>query len=108
MRIGLILICCFIFIGFGCRQAKRQAIPEEKMINILIDVHLIEASLLGYSNEQKDSLTQLYYQQIYEIHSISEEEFLNEMKYLKRHPDYLAQLYEQVLEGIGKRDATLK
>ena len=108
MRSRLVLICCCLFFGFGCQQAKRQAIPEKKMIDILIDVHLIEASLLGYSNEQKDSLTQLYYHQIYEIHSISEEEFLSEIKYLKRHPKYLGQIYEQVLEEIDKREAELK
>ena len=77
MKSGFVLICCFFFIGYGCHKAERQGIPNEKMINVLIDVHLIEASLLGFSNEQKDSLSGLYYQQIYEIHSISEEEFIN-------------------------------
>ena len=108
MKRGFVIICCCFIIGFGCQKAKRQAISQEDMVNILIDVHLVEASLLGFSDEQKDSLSQLYYQQIYEIHSVSEEEFMNEMAFLKRHPDDLSLIYEKVLEEIGKRETELK
>ena len=96
------------FLVIGCQSEQKPNIPEEKMVNIFVDIHLIEASLLGYSDEQKDSLSNVYYSQIYEIHGVSEDEFLKEMDYLKRHPDYLGGLYEKVLEEIDKRETELK
>lgn len=77
------------------------------MVNILVDVHLAEAALLGFSEIQKDSLSQIYYNQIYEIHAISEESFKTEMDYLKHHPEYLEKIYKLVLEEIDKREAEL-
>ncbi len=103
----IIILSCFLVV-FGCTKKESPTIPQEKMIDILVDIHLVEASLLGYSDEQKDSLTQLYYGQIYQIHSISEDSFLTEMNYLKTHPDYLAKTYEKVLEEIDKREAEFK
>ena len=108
MKKELIVICCCLFVGFGCKKDERPTIPKEKMVNVLVDIHLIEASLLGFSDEQKDSLTQLYYGQIYEIHSISEDSFLTEMDFLKQHPKYLEETYKKILEEIDRREAELK
>ena len=98
---------CLIFIS-SCQKQESPSVDQEKLINILVDIHLIEASLLGFSDEQKDSLSAFYYQQIYEIHSITEDSFLTEMKYLKSHPDYMIEIYEKVLEEIAKRENELK
>ncbi len=108
MKKSLIIFPCFLFVLTGCRKTEGPVIPLEKMVDILIDVHLVEASLLGYSDEMKDSLSQLYYNQIYEIHSISKDSFLIEMDYLKHHPDYMGHVYEKVMEEIDKREAELK
>ena len=109
MRKGLILIVLgFSFFVIGCKEPDQPSISQEKMIDILIDVHLIEASLLGFSEEQKDSLSLAYYDQIYQIHSISEEEFIEGMEYLKGHPDYMTKTYEKVLEEIDKKEAEMK
>jgi uncharacterized protein DUF4296 len=107
MKKGLIFICCFI-VTLGCQKEETPTIPQEKMINILVDVHLVEASLLGFSGEQKDSLSQLYYDQIYQIHSISKDSFLTEMSFLKQHPEHLEEVYKKVIEEIDKREANLK
>lgn len=109
MKEGLIAICCIFIVFLGCKEPESQpSIAQDRMVEILVDVHLVEASLLGFSEEQKDSLSQFYYHQIYEIHSISEDSFLTEMDYLKRHPDYLEKTYAKVLEVIDKREAELK
>ena len=103
----IIILTCYLVVA-GCIKNEGPTIPQEKMVDILVDIHLIEASLLGYSEEQKDSLTHLYYGQIYEIHSVSEDSFLTEMNYLKHHPDYMSKTYEKVLEEIDRREAELK
>ena len=102
-----VISACMIFFS-SCQKQESPSVDQEKLINILVDIHLVEASLLGFSDEQKDSLSALYYQQIYEIHSIAEDSFLNEMKYLKSHPDYMIDVYEKVLEEITKRENELK
>ena len=107
-KIPILLSCCAILLLLACEKPENHIIEQEKMVNILVDVHLIEASLLGYSEEQKDTLTELYYNQIYEIHAVTENDFLEEMDYLKKNPEKLKELYEKVLEEIDKREAELK
>ena len=108
MKNRWITVFCFLLVLISCKKAEGPGISQKKMVDILVDVHLVEASLLGYSEEMKDSLSQLYYGQIYEIHSISKDSFLIEMDYLKHYPDYLGKIYEKVLEEIDKREAELK
>ena len=108
MRSTIVLIIVFLLLVSACKKQQVPSVDQQRMINILVDIHLVEASLLGFSEEQKDSLSDLYYHQIYEIHSITEDSFLNEMKFLKSHPDYMIETYEKVLEEISKRENELK
>lgn len=107
MKPLLTALFVFLIILTGCKKTEKPNIAEDKMVNILVDVHLAEAALLGFSEAQKDSLSLIYYNQIYEIHAISEESFKTEMDFLKQHPEYLEKTYKLVLEEIDKREAEL-
>ncbi len=107
-RIWALFCSCFLLFTYGCEKEEKPLLPPEKLVEMLVDAHLIEAALLGFSDLQKDSLTAIYYQQIYEIHEVSKDSFEAEMNYLKSHPDYFGEIYEKVLEEISKREAELK
>ena len=109
MKLNLIFsLAAFYLLLGGCKKAEKPIIDEKKMVDVLVDIHLIEASLLGFPDNQKDSLSPIYYRQIYEIHSISEDSFLTEMNFLKHHPEYMEHIYKLVLEEIDRREAEFK
>ena len=83
----------------GCVEQKEpDLLPEDQLIRLITDAHLAEGALQNVGASELDSVTKLYYQQIFEIHGISEEEFKNNLDYLSRNPEYAEKIYEQVIE----------
>ncbi len=108
MKLRLLLVCMATIVFSFCTDEEKPALPKDTMVNILVDVHVAEAALIGLAEQHKDSLAEVYYQQIYEIHGVSEESFSREMDYIKRHPEYMDDLYTLVLEELAKREAALQ
>ena len=79
-------------------------IPQEKLVMILADVHIIEGALLSILPSEKDSLKTLYYQQVFEIHEVSEEAFDHDVKILKLNPKLMEQVYEEVLGELDRKN----
>jgi hypothetical protein len=100
------LVLSFIFaLGFiftNCEEEKPEPLPfeEEKIIGILIDVHLAEAAIQSLGKVMKDSMSSVYYDQICTIHDISRPEFDSLLIMLRDRPDDLKNLYEKMLERI--------
>ncbi|MDX1665670.1 MAG: DUF4296 domain-containing protein, partial [Saprospiraceae bacterium] len=83
---GIILM--LLMLSCGPREEK-LSLEEEKMIQVLADVHLAEAAMQNTSGPVKDSIAEVYYRQIYEIHDLSEQEFEENMRILRRNPKIL-------------------
>ncbi len=90
---------------YSCRSGvEKTEIPQELLIQVLVDVHFAEGALLNARLSDRDSLRKLYYAQIFEIHQIRESDFENDMTILKYNPKELEQLYERVLEEIKEKE----
>ena len=98
---SLIFLLAVLFYGLmvGCADQKDpDLLPDDQLIRLVADAHLAEGALQNVGASQLDSMTHLYYQQIFEIHDISEEEFKKNLDYLRQHPKYAEKIYEQVIE----------
>jgi len=102
----LLLLFTFVLIG-GCGKKEAPPLPigEEELIQTMADVHLAEAALQNLYGEEKDSIAQLYYQQIFFIHDIEKENFEESMNILRRHPETAERIYSLVMEELSKREA---
>ncbi len=83
-------------------------IPDDVMRKVLADVHMAEGAILNVRYENKDSMREVYYSQIYEIHGISEEAFRSDMEYYQDRPEELEDLYELVIKDLVELDTRLK
>ena len=103
-------IFIFALLGlFACeKKPSPLAISEPELIPILADVHIAEAALQHLRGELKDSMANVYYEQLYEIHEISEEDFGQTMEALREDPIRLERIYTQVIELISELDAKSK
>ena len=97
-----VLLCSFLF--SACKKANAPLpIEEEKLKEILIDVHVAEAALQPIIGAKKDSLRELYFSQIFEIHEIHAVEFEATMELLQEDPKRMKKIYKELTEDIPKK-----
>lgn len=67
----LLLLCCF---ALACQPAATPAattISDEKMAQILADLNLAEAATARLNGYPKDSLRQVYFKQVMDMHGVT-------------------------------------
>lgn len=95
----LLLIC-------SCQPSVPELlIPEDKLVGVLVDTHVAEAAIQNLPSDLKDSLGEVYYRQIFEIHDVNEEDFEQTMSILREDPIRLEIIYEQVMDQLSSRQA---
>ncbi|MCB0661509.1 MAG: DUF4296 domain-containing protein [Saprospiraceae bacterium] len=100
-----------LFLGLmACQKEEKVSLPypDKKVVDILVDIHVAEAALQPLFGDIKDSTAQVYYQQIYEIHQINEDQLRELLQILKDHPKEMDRIYELVLEEISRQKANIK
>ncbi|MFK8104628.1 MAG: DUF4296 domain-containing protein [Saprospiraceae bacterium] len=101
-------ILLFVLCTIACNQAADLRIEEEKLVQVLTDVHIAEGAAQNLVQPVKDSMLTLYYQQIFDIHKLEEADFKADMIYLSNHSKVSQDIYERVLNEITKREAAEK
>lgn len=93
--VGLILLV-------ACTNSNHSKLPikGEKLIEVLTDVYLAEAAMQTLTEHVKDSLGQIYYQQLFEIHQITKSDFDKTIQLMESDPVLLDKLYAKVQERI--------
>ncbi len=88
----------------NCGKKKELPIPKEQLIKVLVDIHLAEGAMQTITHEElTDSLTNAYYDQIYAMHNIDQQQFESTMEQLREDPYILSDLYTAVLDTISLR-----
>ncbi len=101
----LILIFLLLSIIYSCNKNDRALpIDRAKLVDILVDVHVAEAVLQEYTFPVKDSIGKAYYQKIFKLHQVNENEFNKSMYLLKQDPEALESVYKDVIAAIEQRE----
>lgn len=96
--LAVIALFCLLLSSVSCiRDNVDLPIKEEKLIDVLSDVHIIEGALANILQTQKDSIAHIYYEQVYEKHDIKETDFISTLETLEANPKILSKIYSQVL-----------
>jgi hypothetical protein len=91
----------------SCGHAVDLPLEEDRLVEALIDTHLMEAALQPLSGTFKDSMRQVYFEQMLDIHDISEEEFRASVTLLAQDPQQMERIYRKVSADIKKKETTL-
>jgi Domain of unknown function (DUF4296) len=108
-----VIIFCLLCFLVSCGSPKKEllsgrlsadsVIPRDKMIRILVDVHLVEASL----NLKRDRggnvsfLTQNYYQWLYRKYHMSHQRFRDNLNYYKTDTENFSKMYDEVVKNLN-------
>ena len=108
--ISLISIISFISLP-SCREPVEQpSLAPDKMARVMADLYLAEAATVGLSGYAKDSLQHVYYQQVFEMHGVTLDEYDRNLKLYADDIDKMQKLVEdaELLVDPAARDTTKK
>ncbi len=101
LGLSLLLLACQA--GGG----RALPIPEEELPPILLDLHLAESAAQSLYGSSHDSIIEEYYAQICAIHQIQRADLDSTLLQLRRDPERLHRVYNQMLGLIAEREAEL-
>lgn len=104
------IIPLFLILLAACKQTlptvPAELIQMKEMEIILQDMHMTDA--VAESKAQmgmnEKLLTEEYYEQIFKSHKTTREHFLKSYKFYETHPQLLDQMYNEILDGLSKRE----
>lgn len=108
-KFAFIFTCLFLF---ACAQEKKESIPsdiipKQKMADILLDVHLLEAamSLNTYRPDMVANGNHAPAFDVFKKNKTTEELYNESFEYYAQHPELLNEVYQLVMENLSKMQA---
>ncbi|MCW3105420.1 MAG: hypothetical protein JWO09_3860 [Bacteroidetes bacterium] len=106
------LLAFFSVFLFACTDINDipipdNVLPEEKMADIMVDVHLLEATMnihAGSVGKMGPGGTPIA-MNIYKKHQVSKEQFDESYKFYTENPERLAEIYQLVLNNLSRMQA---
>ena len=100
----------FIILGLALVACEMEERPEGLMERnefkkALLDAQLIEARMNHEMilEQMKTMPVQKYYEELFERHHITEEQFQKTFNYYTEHPDELKEIYEEIMTELTLR-----
>lgn len=107
-KVGGALPAVFCLLSLtGCQSEESLPVSDEKMIEVLADVHIAESVMTFLNQQQQDSMAPVYYDQIMLIHDLDREVFDTCLAILRRNPDRMHEIYTEVFEKLEKEKLEL-
>jgi hypothetical protein len=101
------LLCfSFLLFLFSCSSETVKApagiLPKDKMIDVLVDVHIAESSTesRGLTATQVNSLVLAKYEEVMKKHGTTMEAFKASFTYYEHHPDVFDEIYQEVVNRL--------
>lgn len=102
-----IIIVFFVFIA--CKSDEKVLpiglIGEDQMVHLITDIELTQA-FIKLRMAEADSINQtILYENVFEKHSVTKEEFNESLKYYTNTPGQLETIYNKVIVKLSERQA---
>ncbi len=107
MRIWLISILFLTTISCSNNEANYKIIDKNNMVDVLVDIHLADAtlSIANLKINRDTSDIELYYNDIFLKHHITQHQFENSLTYYTSRPKEFEKIYEKVSEKLAKMES---
>jgi hypothetical protein len=99
---SLVLFVLSIVLLNGCEEkVEPYDFSEKEIKTILADIHTSEAALQSVFGSRKDSLRQIYMNDIYKIHHTDSLKLVRLLNKLREDPEKIEIIYQQLLEEMS-------
>ncbi|MBU6342215.1 MAG: DUF4296 domain-containing protein [Bacteroidetes bacterium] len=101
---------CSNFLVFGvllllfgnCKKNQEQIdLEPDQLVRILSDLSIAEAATAQMAGYEKDSLTKVYYNQVFEIHHTSPEQLERNLRLYSKNLERMEQIVKKVEESVS-------
>lgn len=92
---------------FACEKKLEQpTLPDEKIARIMADLFVADAATNGLSGYSKDSLAQIYFKQVLEMHGVTKESYEKDLRLMADDLPRLERVVQQAeaLLGDGNKE----
>lgn len=106
MKYNIIATSIFLslFYILSCRSSeKKMPVSREKFLEVMADIHTAETIYENESTYMKDSLSALYYPQIFERNGITAKDYDSSMGILSDNPVMMKRFYQDVIKKLQER-----
>lgn len=74
-----------MLLGARCQQkTERPTLSDPVVARIMADLFVAEAATNGLSGYSKDSLTEIYYRQVFEMHGVAKAEYEKNVRIISK------------------------
>lgn len=99
---SLVLFIISIVLLNSCeKKVEPYDFSDKEIKTILADIHTSEAALQSVFGERKDSLRQVYMNDIYKIHHTDSLKIVRLLNKLREDPEKIEIVYQQLLEEMS-------
>lgn len=106
-------ILCVVFL-VACQQGAKQPpsylVSEEKMVDIMVDMHLVETAhnlkLMGTDSTYTEYLEK--FNAIYPTHGVTKADYDSSLMYYTSSTDQMPAIYDKILEELYELEAEVK
>ena len=112
-KYNLLFFSALLFL-FACKWAKTPdgILPEDKMINVMTAIHIVDGSLYNLNAPNTDSLYKYGYGRyvmLFKRYHTDSAQFKTSLRYYTKHPDQLEAMYNQIVKNLqDKADSVNK
>jgi hypothetical protein len=103
-----ILALIFVFgLLFSCSEEKEFLIPEDKMVDVLVDIHIADGVLNTNSFPYEDERLRAenYYRNILDDHEISRQDFDSALSQYAQNREIYIEMYDKVIEKLRTKES---
>jgi|SRR5687767_925811 len=85
----LISALLLMLIGMACTTRGKEVyrLSDERLANMMLDMHLADALLVELPPDQQDSIKKVYWKRMEDMYQLSEEEIKEEILKLEKEPE---------------------
>jgi hypothetical protein len=87
----MLLLTCL-----ACSKGGKMPIPQKRLVLVTVDMHYAEAAVQNVYGKQKDSLLKVYYQEIFQLHKVKQEDYIESIRILQNDSKRFDQFYNEV------------
>lgn len=95
MKRSLLYFLLLIFLS-GCTLRPWGVLSQDEMVAVLLDVHIVEATLKTLESNSKRIEKQEYYNKMFAKHGTTKEQFDHSLEWYSHHPNRLVAIYDEV------------
>lgn len=109
MQLRAILIILTL-IGFACKSTPKGVLSEEKMVEVLTEIHIAEGRLktVNIFSDSAKKMAPVLYNQIYTEKQVTAEEFVASYDYYQKDPKQFEAIIDKVIIELSKKESGIK